>query len=87
MNKNLVIKLLKSKDVSIKDVTQFVAEYIEEEKKTPPTKEQLQAAVQLVRHGVFNLHFALLRVAEKLNLTVVSITNKNNEVVRVDVYE
>lgn len=87
MNKDVVIKILKRKSITQKELNNFLSEYIYKEKNSYPSAEQLKNIVQLIYHGFFNINFAALRAAEHLGILVTTLFNKNNEYIKTYVSE
>lgn len=88
MNKEVVKRLLQNiSKVELKDLNTFITEYVSFELKKDVTVEELQAIVQLLQHGQFNLNYALLRAARSLNLNVLDTFNSAGQLLRRDVYE
>ena len=87
MDKELVKKLLYSNSINIEDLNTFIVDYITEEKGEDVTLEELKGIVKLIQMNMFNLEYALVRSASKLNLSLLKIHDKNGQLIRKIVYE
>ncbi len=87
MDKELVKKLLYSNSINIEDLNTFIVDYIKEEKGEDVTLEELKGIVKLIQMNMFNLEYALVRSASKLNLSLLKIHDKNGQLIRKIVYE
>ena len=87
MDKELVKKLLYSNSINIEDLNTFIVDYIKEEKGEDVTLEELKGIVKLIQINMFNLEYALVRSASKLNLSLLKIHDKNGQLIRKIVYE
>jgi len=87
MNKEVVIKLIKNQQVTQKELLEFIVDYIEFKKRPAPTAEQLQGLLQLFEMRIFNLDIPLQEVVKPLNLQVVKLFDKNNLLIKIDVYD
>ena len=87
MDKELVKKLLYSNSINIEDLNTFIVDYIKEEKGEDVTLEELKGIIKLIQINMFNLEYALVRSASKLNLSLLKIHDKNGQLIRKIVYE
>ena len=87
MDKELVKKLLYSNSINIEDLNTFIVDYIKEEKGEDVTLEELKGIIKLIQMNMFNLEYALVRSASKLNLSLLKIHDKNGQLIRKIVYE
>lgn len=87
MDKELVIKLLKTNNVDLKDFNTFITEYVKLKLDKDLSIEELNGIVQAIQAGLLNLTFALLEAAKILDLNVLTIINKKGELARVEIYE
>lgn len=87
MKKKTVIKLLKEEKVTQQEITEFIFDYIKEEKNIEPTSQQLTGIINALNMGIFNLSDAIKKSADKLGLQVNRITDAKNNKIRIDVWE
>lgn len=87
MNKEIVKKILTKNQVDIIELNTFITEYTHEKLNRDITPEELKGIIQLIQNGVFNLRYAASEAAKMLDLNILSISDKNSKLIRVDVYE
>lgn len=87
MYKEVVKKFLKRQPINDADFNEFVTTYIKNKKNMNISGQQLMAIKQLVMQGIFKLDNAIKEAAEELKLQVVTLTNKEGQILRVDIYE
>ena len=87
MDKDLIKRLLLSDQINIKDLNEFIVAYVKEEKEKDVTLDELNGIVKLIQMNMFNLEYALVRSASKLNLSLLKIHDKNGQLIRKIVYE
>lgn len=86
MDKELVKRLLTSNQIDITDLNIFISDYVLHTKKRHVTPQELHGIVALLNNGVFNLRFALMEAARALDLTVLTATNGNGQIIHTSVY-
>lgn len=87
MNKETVIRLVKRTPIKQEELVQFILDCIEFKKKTAPTPEQLGKILELFRVGLFNFDIILPELVTHFNLQVHTLIDKNNNIIKIDVYE
>ena len=87
MDKKLIKKLLYSNSINIEDLNTFIVDYKKKEKGEDVTLEELKGIIKLIQMNMFNLEYALVRSASKLNLSLLKIHDKNGQLIRKIVYE
>lgn len=87
MEKALVTKLLTSNQANISDITQFIHQYVLEEKNKEPTVQEINGIITLINNGLFDIRYALLVAARKINLIVLTAIDSNNNILKTYVYE
>lgn len=87
MNKELVIKLLKSTQVDLNDLNEFVTEYTHEKLNRDITAVELAGIVQAIQMRAFDLRYALMEAARILDLNVINVPDKNGNHLYTHVYE
>ena len=87
MDKDLIKRLLLSNQINIKDLNEFIIAYVKEEKEKDVILDELNGIVKLIQMNMFNLEYALVRSASKLNLSLLKIHDKNGQLIRKIVYE
>ena len=83
----IIKNILTTKEISLEDLNIFLEEYIVNQLKRPMSSDQLQAIVQLITQGVFDLRFAATQAAILNNLNVLSVQDRNNNILTTIVYE
>ena len=85
--KEFINKIVNNQQVNINELNTFIVDYIKEEKGEDVTLEELKGIVKLIQMNMFNLEYALVRSASKLNLSLLKIHDKNGQLIRKIVYE
>lgn len=86
MDKNLIIKLLTNSSIKNEDLISFISEYVLETKGKNISIKEISGIIQMIKLGYFDLNYALTQSALKENLTVLNVYNKNNQIIKTDVY-
>lgn len=73
--KEFINKIFSNQQVTIEELSSFIVEYAELCGIKDTTPEQLQMAIQLIQHGMFDLVYACKNCADKLGLQVVELTD------------
>ena len=87
MYKDIVIKFLKRQPINDADLNEFITTYIKNKKNINITGQQLMAIKQLIFQGIFKLDNAVKEAAEELKLQIITISSKEGQILRVDVYD
>ena len=87
MKKEIVKKLLKNQQITQAELTEFVYDYVKEEKNIEPTAQQLTGIINAINMGIFSLNDAVKKSAVKLGLQVNTLVGKAGNILRIDVYE
>ena len=87
MDRSVIKKILNREQLTQEEFNTFIVDYVKSEKNQDITAKQLQEITVAVQHGVFDIMFAAKKAAEKENLQVVDIFNKNGQFVTTYVYE
>lgn len=87
MKKEIVKKLLKNQQITPAELTEFIYDYIKEEKNIEPTAQQLTGIINAVNMGIFSLNDAVTKSANKLGLQVNRLLGSAGNILRTDVYE
>jgi len=83
----IIKKILTTGQITLEELNIFLDEYITNRLKRPVSPEQLNAIVELITKGVFDLKYAATQVAILANLNVLSVLDGNNSVITTIVYE
>lgn len=85
MEKDLIKRIVNSPNE--KDITDFIVQYVKEEKNIEVTPVQLQNILILLQFGAFNLTEAIKRACIRENLTFISLFDKEGKFIKNYVYE
>lgn len=86
LNKKLIIKLIEGKNISQKDINEFIYMYVQYKKNIELTPEQFSGIQHLLSLGIFTLNNALEDCAKQLNMQILTIV-KENSIIKSTVYE
>ena len=86
MNKDTIIRLVKNQPVKQEELNTFILDYIQYKNKPTPTPEQFGKILHLLQVGIFNLNEAVQDGIKLHNLQVQTIV-KDNNIIKIDVYE
>lgn len=76
MYKEIIIKILNSTQITENELSEFILEYVKEEKNISLTSSQLLSIKTYIIRGAFNLFYAAKIAASKFeDLTVISVQN------------
>lgn len=85
MDKSLILKIVENK-ASHSDIYQFIYEYVKQEKGIEIYSKQLSEIYQLIQMRVFDLNYAIKKSCEKLNLTYLSVFDKQGNLIKTSIY-
>ncbi|MGV8961959.1 MAG: hypothetical protein ACOH2V_01080 [Candidatus Saccharimonadaceae bacterium] len=86
MEVELVKRMLTGTTIGANDLTLFISDYVKDELSKDISPNELAGIIQLLQMGFFNLRFALLRAAERLNLTVLTANDGAGNLLNTYVY-
>lgn len=87
MEKELVKRILeKGNQIDIKDLTTFINDYVKDELGKEPTQIEISSIINLIQQRVFNLRYALLKAADKLDLTTLNVHNEQGIIIKTYAY-
>lgn len=78
MYKEIIIKILNNTQITENELSEFILEYVKEEKNIELSGNQLLNIKALIKRGQFNLYYAAKMAATKFKeLTVVAVQDLN----------
>jgi len=87
VNKDLIIRILTSNTVNINDLSEFIVQYTHSCLNKDITPVEINGIIQAIQMGIFDLRFAVLQAAQKINLYIMTITDKNGVLLKTHTYE
>ena len=85
--KEFINKIFSNQQVTIEELSNFIVEYSELCGIKDTTSQHIQAAIQLIQNGMFDLRYACKNCAGKLGLQVVEMRDKNGVVLYTKIQE
>jgi predicted transcriptional regulator YheO len=86
--KEFINKIFSNQQVNLTELSQFITEYAELCEIKNTTSQHIQAAIQLIQHGIFDLRYACKNCASKLGLQVVElIDTKTGQLIYIKIQE
>ena len=85
--KEFINKIFSNQQVTIEELSNFIVEYSELCGIKDTTSQHIQAAIQLIQNGMFDLRYACKNCASKLGLQVVEMRDKNGVVLYTKIQE
>ena len=85
--KEFINKIFSNQQVSIEELSNFIVEYSELCGIKDTTSQHIQAAIQFIQNGMFDLRYACKNCAGKLGLQVVEMKDKNGVVLYTKIQE
>ena len=85
--KEFINKIFSNEKVSIEELGNFIVEYSELCGIKDTTSQHIQAAIQLIQSGMFDLMYACKNCAGKLGLQVVEMKDKNGVILYTKIQE
>ena len=80
--KDLINKIFSNQSVTSGEITNFIYEYCEVMEAKKPDANEIQAIMQLIQARMFDLNYAIDMYTRKKDLTIYSIYNKNNVLIK-----
>lgn len=87
MNKSTIEKILSNSPITQQEASEFIIDYCKLKKSEDITSEQLSGILQAIQMGMFNLMYAAEQAALSLNLNIVQVIGKQNEILKTTIYE
>ena len=86
--KEFINKIFSNQQVSIEELSNFIVEYSELCGIKDTTSQHIQAAIQFIQNGMFDLMYACKNCASKLGLQVVEMWDtKSNQLLYTKIQE
>ena len=85
--KEFINKIFSNQQVTIEELSNFIVEYSELCDIKDTTSQHIQAAIQFIQNGMFDLRYACKNCASKLGLQVVEMKDKNGVVLYTKIQE
>ena len=85
--KEFINKIFSNQQVTIEELSNFIVEYSELCGIKNTTSQHIQAAIQLIQNGMFDLRYACKNCAIKLGLQVVEMKDKNGIILYTKIQE
>ena len=85
--KEFINKIFSNQQITIEELSNFIIEYSELCGIKNTTSRHIQAAIQFIQNGMFDLRYACKNCASKLGLQVVEMKDKNGAVLYTKIQE
>ena len=87
MNKNIVTKILQNQAINLEEINSFIVDYVKMMKNEEINSQQLEMIRELIKMHTFNLGYAAKVASIKLGMNVVSLYNRNGQIISTKVHD
>ena len=83
--KEIIVKILNNKQVSITELNSFIVEYCKLCVVKEPNKNELSLILALIKQRVFSLHYACENALKLLKIDYMKVYNVDGELIKIEI--